>query len=342
MIRARRYRILLVLATILILTLIHFTRSREHPVPYDVIRAPPTANTKRFPFSLRPHVNANRRQQSPLSPQAPLVPPPPPPPSHDLQSGPGLPQQSQEHPSTLDPASAESSAEEHSDAVPAESGKDKDKDYWPNAADTEHGSPAKGRLAVEEPESSWPAPHWKKPREHFPLPAEELIKLPSDQPRQLPKLQATFKDESSHDKMKRLQRLSQIKETFVHAWNGYKVAAMGHDEVTPVRGGSRDPFNGWGATLVDTLDTLWIMDLREEFAIAVDRVKMIDFTTCRRKDIPMFETVIRYLGGLLGAYDVSEHRYPVLLDKAKELAEVLIGAFDTPNRMPALFYNWAP
>ena len=339
MIRARRYRILLVLATILILTLIHFTRSHEHPVPYDVIRAPPTANTKRFPFSLRPHVNANRRQQSPLSPQAPLVPPPPPP-SHDLQSGPGLPQQSQEHPSTSDTASAESSAEEHSDAVPAES--DKEKDYWPNAADTEHGSPAKGRLAVEGPESSWPAPHWTKPREHFPLPAEELIKLPSDQPRQLPKLQATFKDESSHDKMKRLQRLSQIKETFVHAWNGYKVAAMGHDEVTPVRGGSRDPFNGWGATLVDTLDTLWIMDLREEFAIAVDRVKMIDFTTCRRKDIPMFETVIRYLGGLLGAYDVSEHRYPVLLDKAKELAEVLIGAFDTPNHMPALFYNWAP
>jgi mannosyl-oligosaccharide alpha-1,2-mannosidase len=56
----------------------------------------------------------------------------------------------------------------------------------------------------------------------------------------------------------------------------------------------------------------------------------------------MFETTIRYLGGLLAAYDVSEGKYRNLLDKAVELAEVLIGAFDTPNRMPVLFYNWMP
>ena len=117
---------------------------------------------------------------------------------------------------------------------------------------------------------------------------------------------------------------------------------MGHDELRPVTGGFRDPFNGWAATLIDSLDTLWIMDMKTEFAAAIDTVRKIDFTISARNDIPVFETTIRYLGGLLGAYDVSGHRYTVLLDKAIQLADILVGAFDTPNRMPVLYYRWAP
>jgi mannosyl-oligosaccharide alpha-1,2-mannosidase len=56
----------------------------------------------------------------------------------------------------------------------------------------------------------------------------------------------------------------------------------------------------------------------------------------------LFETTIRYLGGLLGAYDVSGGKYKVLLEKAEELGEVLMGAFDTPNRMPLTYYHWRP
>jgi len=70
----------------------------------------------------------------------------------------------------------------------------------------------------------------------------------------------------------------------------------------------------------------------------------IDFTTSSGNDIPVFETTIRYLGGLLGAYDITgqQKKYNGLVDKAIELAEVLMGCFDTPNRMPVLFYQWKP
>lgn len=70
----------------------------------------------------------------------------------------------------------------------------------------------------------------------------------------------------------------------------------------------------------------------------------IDFTTSSRSDIPVFETTIRYMGGLLGAYDISgqQKQYHGLVDKAIELAEILMGAFDTPNRMPVMFYQWRP
>jgi mannosyl-oligosaccharide alpha-1,2-mannosidase len=84
------------------------------------------------------------------------------------------------------------------------------------------------------------------------------------------------------------------------------------------------------------------MGLKEEFEEALKGIKKIDFTTSRRKDIPVFETVIRYLGGLIGAYDVSGAKYKVLLDKACELADILMGTFDTPNRMPLTYYLWAP
>lgn len=203
-------------------------------------------------------------------------------------------------------------------------------------------SHGQGRLEANRPDTDIPEPHWKKFPEHFPVAKDALIHLPTARPMSLPKLQVTLKDESSTEKLKREQKLALIKDAFVHAWTGYSQNAMGHDEVKPMSGDYRNPFNGWGATLVDSLDTLWIMGLRDEFANAVDQVKKIDFTISPRKDIPLFETTIRYLGGLLGAYDVSGHKYPVLLDKAVELAEILIGAFDTPNRIPQTFYYWAP
>jgi mannosyl-oligosaccharide alpha-1,2-mannosidase len=87
------------------------------------------------------------------------------------------------------------------------------------------------------------------------------------------------------------------------------------------------------------------MGLEEEFEEAARAVDLIDFTTSPRADIPLFETTIRYLGGLLAAYDVSggkAGKYHNLLDKAVELAEILMGAFDTPNRMPVLYYRWKP
>lgn len=184
--------------------------------------------------------------------------------------------------------------------------------------------------------------HWSQLPEHFPIPSQMIIPLPSGKPKAIPKIQHLFSDESANDKIDRMQKLEAIKGAFTTSWNGYKKKAWMHDELSPVSGLYRDPFCGWAATLVDSLDTLWIMGLREEFEEAVNAVKSIDFTTNNKQEIPLFETVIRYLGGLIAAYDLSRGTYRILLDKAIELAEILMGAFDTPNRMPMTFYAWKP
>ncbi|KXL49928.1 MAG: glycoside hydrolase family 47 protein [Acidomyces sp. 'richmondensis'] len=194
-----------------------------------------------------------------------------------------------------------------------------------------------GRKEITQSYTATPI-HWSPSPEQFPL--ETTIQLPTGSPKPIPKIQYSGDDAGKAD----ISRLSAIKAATEHAWYGYRDAAFGNDEVKPVSGGSNNPFNGWGATLVDSLDTLWMMGMNGAFDEAVDMVRTIDFTTSLRSDIPLFETTIRYLGGLIAAYDISgkQQKYSILLDKAVELAEIMYAAFDTPNRMPQTFYRWKP
>jgi len=203
-----------------------------------------------------------------------------------------------------------------------------------------HGTGGEGRVEVPDIPSQVAVIHWEKQKEHHPV--RSTIQIPTGTPKPIPKIQFKFGKETAAEKAAREDKLNRVKAATKHAWDGYRKFAFGRDEVRPVSGGYRNPFNGWGATLVDSLDTLWIAGMEEEFEEAVDKITEIDFTTSARNDIPIFEVTIRYLGGLIAAYDVSGSKYKVLLDKAVELGEILIGAFDTPNRMPMTYYQWKP
>ncbi|KAL3953307.1 hypothetical protein ACCO45_013250 [Purpureocillium lilacinum] len=148
-----------------------------------------------------------------------------------------------------------------------------------------------------------------------------------------PHVQAKFGPESADQKQTRLTRRDTIKRAFSRSWKAYKEHAWLRDEVKPITGKPVDTFGGWGATLVDSLDTLWIMGFREEFSLAVQAVSNnISFRTTEAETINVFETTIRFLGGLLGAYDLSGDTR--LLSKAQDVGDMLYKAFDTPNHLP--------
>ncbi|KAB8299222.1 hypothetical protein EYC80_001315 [Monilinia laxa] len=149
-----------------------------------------------------------------------------------------------------------------------------------------------------------------------------------------------FPRESRPARAVRLTRQRKVREEFLHAWKGYKKNAWMHDEVMPLSGGQKDTFVGWAATLVDSLDTLYIMGLKEEFEEALESLKQIDFSKPNAERVPVFETTIRYLGGLLGAWDISGHQYPILLEKAKQLGDFLFRAFNTESGIPTPYYWW--
>lgn len=61
------------------------------------------------------------------------------------------------------------------------------------------------------------------------------------------------------------QNAQRVVNAMKHAWKGYKQHAWGHDELKPISGRSSDNWGGIGCTLVDALDTLWYMGLKDEF-----------------------------------------------------------------------------
>ncbi|KAK4194902.1 endoplasmic reticulum mannosyl-oligosaccharide 1,2-alpha-mannosidase [Triangularia verruculosa] len=137
-------------------------------------------------------------------------------------------------------------------------------------------------------------------------------------------------------------RRNAVKQAFVKSWTAYKRHAWLSDELAPVSGHGKTTFGGWSATLIDALDTLWIMDLKSEFYLAASAACRIDFSSGTAKDttssVNLFETTIRHLGGLIAAYDLSGEF--ALLEKAAELGGMLYTAFDTPNRLPPFWLDF--
>ena len=89
-----------------------------------------------------------------------------------------------------------------------------------------------------------------------------------------------------------------------------------------------ETFCNLGATLVDSLDTLWLMGLKKEFARARDWVVAESGGLSFDKDcsVSVFESTIRVFGGLLSAYDMSGDR--AFVAKAAQLADRLLPAYN--------------
>ncbi|KAK5217897.1 hypothetical protein LTR99_003291 [Exophiala xenobiotica] len=129
------------------------------------------------------------------------------------------------------------------------------------------------------------------------------------------------------------ERQDAVKREFLHAWTGYQDHAWMADGLLPLSGGRRQQFCGWSATLVDALDTLIIMGLDEEFQEALNATLTIDFAdSIGNCNVNLFESTIRYLGGLMAAYDLSNDAR--ILPKLVELGDMLHSAFNTSNGMP--------
>ena len=85
-----------------------------------------------------------------------------------------------------------------------------------------------------------------------------------------------------------------------HAWDVYVKYAWGYDEVKPVtkgvndRHGSRIPM---GTSIIDSMDTLYIMGLEQEFEKGRKWIEEhFDFNIVE-SDVSVLETNIRFVGG---------------------------------------------
>ncbi|KAM8846172.1 mannosyl-oligosaccharide 1,2-alpha-mannosidase IA isoform 2-T2 [Synchiropus picturatus] len=130
------------------------------------------------------------------------------------------------------------------------------------------------------------------------------------------------------------ERREKVKEMMKFAWDNYKQYAWGKNELRPLtkNGHIGNMFGGLrGASIVDSLDTLYIMGLMEEYNDAKEWVKSnLELTS--NGEASLFEVNIRYVGGLLSAYYLTGEE--LFKNKVVELGEKLLPAFNTPTGIP--------
>ncbi|XP_063056749.1 ER degradation-enhancing alpha-mannosidase-like protein 3 isoform X2 [Engraulis encrasicolus] len=147
----------------------------------------------------------------------------------------------------------------------------------------------------------------------------------------------------------------QVVEMFDHAYRNYMDHAYPADELMPLtcrgrvrglepsRGDVDDALGKFSLTLIDTLDTLVLLNKTEEFEAAVRRV-LSDVRLDNDIVVSVFETNIRVLGGLLGGHSMAvmlreggrqmQWYEDELLHMAKDLGLRLLPAFNTSSGLP--------
>lgn len=127
-------------------------------------------------------------------------------------------------------------------------------------------------------------------------------------------------------------RREAIRTEFKHSWLAYEAFAWGRDELAPLSQGWNDWVpGGMGLTILDSLDSLVLMGFDDELSRARSFVANQSFAI--NAEVNTFETTIRALGGLLSAHSLTGDA--LYLDRALDLGNRLLGAFQTETRMPA-------
>ena len=130
---------------------------------------------------------------------------------------------------------------------------------------------------------------------------------------------------------------AEVKAEFLHAWNGYKKYAWGHDDLKPLSKTHHD----WYAqpllmTPVDSLDTMILMGLKDE-ADATRKYIVENLSFDKDLEVQNFEITIRLLGGLLSGYQMTGDKR--LLNLAEDLGTRLLPVFNSPTGMPYRYVN---
>ncbi|KAF6074397.1 ER degradation enhancing alpha-mannosidase like protein 3 [Phyllostomus discolor] len=148
---------------------------------------------------------------------------------------------------------------------------------------------------------------------------------------------------------------NQVLEMFDHAYGNYMEHAYPADELMPLtcrgrvrgqepsRGDVDDALGKFSLTLIDSLDTLVVLNKTKEFEDAVRKV-LRDVNLDNDVVVSVFETNIRVLGGLLGGHSLAimlkekgeymQWYNGELLQMAKQLGYKLLPAFNTTSGLP--------
>ncbi|KAJ5574023.1 mannosyl-oligosaccharide alpha-1-2-mannosidase 1B [Penicillium hispanicum] len=145
-------------------------------------------------------------------------------------------------------------------------------------------------------------------------------------------------------------RVEAVKQAYRREWQQYSKYAFPNDDLLPVTHNYTNDLFGWGATVVDGIDTAIVMGLTDIVEQQLKHIASVDFTKSAYL-VDFFDVNIRYIGGLLSAHDLiksglfpgsyDEKLVEALLSQAKSLATAISPVFDTVTGLPAANLNFS-
>ncbi|ERF70226.1 hypothetical protein EPUS_00414 [Endocarpon pusillum Z07020] len=150
------------------------------------------------------------------------------------------------------------------------------------------------------------------------------------------------------------ERRDKVTEAFKISWDGYEKYAWGMDEYQPISKKGRNMVEGgMGWIIVDALDTMIMMNLTSRVKHAREWIAT-SLNYNAHHEVNTFETTIRMLGGLLSAHylsttfpdlaplqedDVNQPGEDLYIEKATDLADRILGAFESKSGIPYASFN---
>jgi hypothetical protein len=130
-------------------------------------------------------------------------------------------------------------------------------------------------------------------------------------------------------------QMLEIRAAAAAAWRAYAATGMSGDDLRPVQGGTADSLRV-RASLFDSLGTLFVMGLHDEYEQALAEVLRIGAPRTFIYQTSSFEYNIRVVGGLLSAAQLSGDKR--LFAAAEEAANILLSSsyifWPSPLPMP--------
>lgn len=137
------------------------------------------------------------------------------------------------------------------------------------------------------------------------------------------------------------QLKEEVKDMINHGYNSYMKYAFPKDELLPLSCSGKDTWTHSSLTLIDSLDTLYIIGNKTEFVKGVlyiiKNIKNFD----KDLNVSVFETNIRIVGGLLSTHLILINDKELISNYSNEILKLVIDlvdrlilAFDTPTGIP--------
>lgn len=137
------------------------------------------------------------------------------------------------------------------------------------------------------------------------------------------------------------KKQAEIREIFIETFNLYSKIVNSEiiDEINPISKTTNNNGNGFGRSLIGSLDMLYLLNMEEELEPMLSKL-VVDNTLKSDKNLMNTnENFITIISSLISGYELSNEKEESLLPLIKNFAKIALKAYDTPtNGLPISNY----